>query len=170
MKRFFLAAAAAATLSLSPLCAQADDADDLAREIGVGGQLIQNIQPLLPMMSNQVVTQFKQMGLPLMDRVERDGKGGLPRFKEIFEEEFVAALQTQVPELDSNVAQMFRDMLTAQELKDTKAFVNTPAGKKFLGALTGAQGELQKFGEKAGMRAGSVAGPNAIERAEKEMF
>lgn len=170
-KRTLFAAAATASLLLPPVAALADGADVIVERMQLESQFMDGIQPILPMMSDQMVAKMRESGMTVIGRIERDGKGGLPRFKEIIREEFLTAVQEQMPQFEEDMAGLLREELTAKELKKIEKFVKTDAGAKFFSVVYGsAQAKMQGFGERIGATAGSTALTRALERAEEEQF
>lgn len=163
--------AALLTLMIAASPAQADSADAIVEQMNVEEQFMKGIQPILPMMSDQMVAQLQAGGMTIVSRIEQDGKGGLPRFKQIIREEFTLAIETALPELSDEIADILRENMTNKELRKVEKFIKTDAGKKFFEMTNGGmQQRTQRFGERIGAQAGSTALSRALDRAQAEQF
>ena len=72
------------------------------------------------------------------------------RLGEIVAEEFRA----ETPAMVSEMAEVYAGRMSEEELRETVAFLRSPAGAAFLQTQNDAQVELERIGESGGMRVG----------------
>ena len=162
---------AIATGCLMATPARADSAQVIVETMNLDEQFMKGIRPILPMMTDQMVAQMKAGGLSLVSRIENEGKGGLPRFKQIIKEEFLSAIEEKMPAFNSEIEAILRANLSDAQLRDVEQFIQTEAGKQFFAVVYGGmQEQTQRFGERIGAEAGSIAVSRAMARSEAEQF
>ena len=150
-----LAAAAFALASVGSGQAAAQDAAraELAREL-MG---IMQIETLL----SELFTQMAPMAATGMARDLSLSPSQEARLGELIAEEFRAATPGMVEEM----ARVYSELLSEEQLRETVAFRRTPSGALFIETQFLAQEELERIGAMAGMRAGL----QALTRLQAEM-
>lgn len=167
--RLYVFAACFAALTLAN-AARADDSADIAAIMATGDKFLANAENALPQLTDQLLAQMQRSRPTTYLEIKNKGEGGLARFKEIVREEYLEVVKAQTEGLDAKIAALLTQSMTADELAQTKAFLSSPAGTKYLDVFQDSQAELQGYVERAGAITATTAADRAIARAKKDMF
>jgi hypothetical protein len=149
----------------------ADEADDMVDRMSLTDAFLEGWAPTLPTLAEQMIAGLQAANVPFIIRLEKQGEGGLDRFKTILSEELLSELKIELEGVDAAVADVLRAKLNADELAEVKAFAETAAGEKYLSVISSdVQSELQKFSNRMAASVGKSALANARARTEKEML
>lgn len=146
-----------------------DKADEVVELLQLRDALDKLFDGLAPMMASATVAQLSDGKLTVVSELIKNGRGGRDRLTAIVSEEMLAELRKNYPEFLAAAAQQYREAMSEAELDAVLAFYRSPAGAKLLQQQTAMENSMGKLGERIGMKAGSIALPRALERAEREM-
>ncbi|MBO9576579.1 MAG: DUF2059 domain-containing protein [Sphingobium sp.] len=169
-----LALASALALSAQPALA-ADEAISQAR-LDAATALVgkMDLERTLDSLFNTLKDMFAQNVVASMTRGSDGAKffdsmpGGRDRFETVLGEEFVASLRRLYPEFRQTAAREYAANFTEEELRVLNQFFSSGAGEKWRQMSPKLEAAMGKWGETAGMKAGTEAVTNTLDRLQAE--
>jgi hypothetical protein len=105
---------------------------------------------------------------PYAERLANRLPGGRERLVALLSEEFLREMRKTTPELMRAAAAYYDRRFSPDEMDEMIRFFSSGTGAKYISVQPDMQRELEPIGQALGEKAGKIAAPRALRRAEQE--